>query len=109
MNKFFGICFALFLIQACSPGISTDAYRAPYGSIIQDTIINKEISTPTEVGTRTGEACAVGYFGIVATGDASVKAAAAAGGIAKVKAVDYRLDTLLGSVIAQTCTIVHGD
>ena len=94
------------LAIACSGGAG---YGAPSGSIIQDTTFNKDVSTSTPVGAKSGEACASGILGIISTGDASIKAAAAAGGITKVNAVDYRNDNLLGSVLAKTCTIARGD
>jgi hypothetical protein len=96
---------AVALGIACSGG----GYNAPSGSIIQDTTLNKDVSTSTAVGSKTGKACVTGYLGIVSSGDASVKAAAAAGGINKVNAVDYQNDNLLGSLIAKTCTIARGE
>jgi hypothetical protein len=100
-----GIAGSMALAIACSG----NTYEAPSGSILQNTTMNKDVSTATAVGAKTGEACASGILGIVATGDASIKAAAAAGGITKVNAVDYKNDNLLGSVLAKTCTIVRGD
>jgi hypothetical protein len=96
---------AVALAIACSGG----GYAAPNGSIMQDTTLNKDVSTATAVGSKTGKACVTGYVGIVSNGDASVKAAAAAGGINKVNAVDYQTNNLLGSLIATTCTIARGE
>jgi len=107
MTKYIALTavFAVALAIACSGG----GYNAPSGSILQNTTLNKDVSTATAVGGKTGEACVTGYLGIISSGDASVKAAAAAGGIAKVNAVDYKNDNLLGSLIAKTCTIARGD
>ncbi|TGN10215.1 TRL domain-containing protein [Leptospira ilyithenensis] len=107
MKKYIALTavFAVAIAIACSGG----GYNAPSGSILQDTTLNKDISTAAAVGSKSGEACTVGYLGIIASGDASVKAAAAAGGINKVNAVDYKNDNLLGSLIAKTCTIARGD
>lgn len=90
---------------ACSGG----GYAAPSGSIMQDTTLNKDVSTATGVGSKTGKACTSGILGIISSGDGGVKAAAAAGGVTTIKAVDYQNNNLLGSVLAETCTIVHGD
>lgn len=98
------IIFAVALAIACSGG-----YNAPNGSIMQNTTLNKDVSTASAVGSKSGEACTIGYLGIVSSGDASVKAAAAAGGINKVNAVDYKNENLLGSVMAKTCTIARGE
>ncbi|MBK9501397.1 MAG: TRL-like family protein [Leptospiraceae bacterium] len=107
MNKILvlGLTFALAAMIACSGG----GYSAPSGSIMQNTTLNKDVSTATALGSKKGEACAVGYLGIVSSGDAGVKAAATKGGINKVNAVDYQNDNLLGSVVQKTCTIAYGD
>ncbi|MCB1326570.1 MAG: hypothetical protein KDK35_15140 [Leptospiraceae bacterium] len=112
MNKVLGILVVLAIAAgvACSGG----GYSAPSGSIMQNTVLHTTSQDglqggPTDLGSRTGEACASGILGIISSGDAGVKAAAAAGGITTVKGIDYRNDNLLGSVLSNTCTIVHGD
>jgi hypothetical protein len=107
MNKVLGLALALSFAAAiaCSGG----GYAAPNGSIIQNTTLNKDVSTSTAVGGKSGEACVSGLLGIMSSGDASIKAAAAAGGISTVKSVDYKNDNLLGSVLTKTCTIANGD
>lgn len=108
MKKFIGLGMAAAVAVgiACSGG----GYVAPSGSIMQNTTLNlKKMQNETPVGSKTGEACAVGYLGIVSSGDAGIKTAAAKGSISKVYAIDYKNDNLLGSVIQKTCTVVHGD
>lgn len=58
-------------------------------------------------GTKTGEACASSILGAIATGDASVAAAMANGGIKEVAHVDHDIFGVLG-IYATTCTIVVG-
>ena len=108
MNKklLLTVALAIAAAIACSGG---GGYSVPSGSIMQSVTLNKDVSTATAVGSKTGEACATGYLGIISSGDAGVKAAAAKGGISKVNAVDYKSDNLLGSVIQKTCTIAYGD
>ena len=60
-----------------------------------------------EAATKTGEACASSILGLVATGDASVSAAKAEGGIKEVSHVDHDVFSVLG-IYATTCTIVVG-
>jgi hypothetical protein len=60
------------------------------------------------IGAKTGQATMTNYVGLVATGDASITAAAQNGGIKKVKTVDYHYDSILG-IINKTTTIVTGD
>lgn len=98
------ICFALLLASCTSAG-----YMAPYGSLYMDVTLNKDVTTPSRLGSREGTVCATGYLGLISKGDASIKAAAAVGGIMEVKAVDYRVSQTLGTVIVETCTIARGD
>jgi hypothetical protein len=58
-------------------------------------------------GTKTGEACVSSILGIVATGDGSISAAKAAGGITQVAHVDHDNFSVLG-LYAKTCTVVVG-
>jgi hypothetical protein len=65
-------------------------------------------ATSNEVGTKTGTACATSYVGVVALGDASIAAAAKAGGITKISSVDSDNTGIIG-VYAKNCTIVSGN
>ncbi|MEK7484659.1 MAG: TRL domain-containing protein [Planctomycetota bacterium] len=58
-------------------------------------------------GGKTGEA-KVGFIIGIVTGDASIKAAANAGGISDVKTVDYKIFNILG-VYGHVTTVVTGD
>jgi hypothetical protein len=57
--------------------------------------------------TKEGKACGQSILGWVATGDASVAAAKAAGGITTVASVDHSAKNILG-IIGEWCTIVKG-
>lgn len=59
------------------------------------------------LGNKEGKACAQAILGLVSTGDASVKAAAAAGGITNVMSVDHYTKSILG-ILGEYCTIVRG-
>jgi hypothetical protein len=59
------------------------------------------------VGAKEGRACAKSILGLVATGDASIKAAAAAGGITQINSVDHYTRNMLG-IMGDFCTIVRG-
>jgi hypothetical protein len=59
------------------------------------------------LGTKEGRACAQSFLGLIAQGDASIKAAAEAGGITKVGSVDHYTRNMLG-LIGEYCTIVRG-
>ncbi len=57
--------------------------------------------------TKTGKACAQSYLTMIATGDASVQAAKANGGITQVAEVDHSAKNILG-IFGEYCTIVKG-
>lgn len=64
-------------------------------------------ATENQVGKKKGEACATSILGIVTYGDASIRAAADAGGIKDLAAVDSSIRNILG-IVATHCTIVSG-
>ncbi len=76
------------------------------GIILNDTKFGWEATTNTDA-TKEGKACANTILGLVATGDASISAAKAAGGITQVAHVDHSAKSILG-IIAEFCTIVKG-
>jgi hypothetical protein len=95
--------FALMTLNGCAmvQGGSAAAMGGLYS----------EYKTPGAVGNgpsvKTGEACASSILGWVATGDASLKAAMTAGGIAEISYVDHNNFAVLG-IYAKTCTVVSG-
>jgi hypothetical protein len=62
----------------------------------------------TEPGSKTGRASASSILGLVATGDASARAAARDGNITKIRHADYHYMSVLG-LYTQFTTIVTGD
>lgn len=60
------------------------------------------------IGSKTGEAKCTSILGLIATGDASVEAAARAGGITKVMTVDHHSKNILG-LFAEFTTKVTGE
>ncbi len=75
------------------------------GALVNDSKFGGDAEGP--VGTKEGRACAKSYLGLVAKGDASIKAAAAAGGITNVTSVDHEVSHML--VVGDFCTIVRGN
>ncbi len=59
-----------------------------------------------QLGDKEGRACAKSYFAVFATGDASIKTAAANGGITNVMSVDHESRWIV--VFGEYCTIVRG-
>jgi len=58
------------------------------------------------LGTKEGKACATSVLALVSSGDASIEAAAKAGGITKVMSVDHQTKWTL--LFGEYCTIVRG-
>ena len=77
------------------------------GFIYLDTTAGENVSS-NDVGAKKGEACASSILGWVGTGDASITAAAKAGGITKISHVDSTASDILG-VYAEYCTLVYGN
>jgi hypothetical protein len=65
------------------------------------------VATSHEGSTKVGEASSTGILG-VATGDSSIKTAAANGGITRIHHVDYHTTTVMG-VYGKTTVRVYGD
>ncbi len=78
----------------------------PFDTVYTDAS-GPQLVTGNPVGKRKGEACASSVLGWVTTGDASVRAAADAGGITRIVSVEYAYQNVLG-VWAKYCTIVSG-
>ena len=97
-----GISAAAFSLAACqivaSPMQGTIFNETKYGNI----------ATAETATTKEGKACASSVLGWVATGDASIVAAKANGGITKVSSVDHYAKSILG-IYGEWCTIVKGN
>ena len=102
------VLFSLSLICA--------AYLSLTGCLIVDSPMKGWLFTEAKYGdtatdhataTKEGKACGQSILGAVATGDASVAAAKAAGGITTVASVDHTAKNILG-IIGEWCTVVKG-
>jgi hypothetical protein len=76
---------------------------------VKDPAQNLAVAVEPSPATKVGESSAMGIFGLIATGDASVDAAMKNGGITKVHHVDHKVDLVLGGLWMQTTTIVKGE
>jgi hypothetical protein len=75
--------------------------------VIWGNIATGESSDPARGATKEGKACADSILGLVARGDASVRAAKVNGGITEVTTVDHSARNFL-NIVAQWCTLVRG-
>jgi len=77
------------------------------GGFIYTDVSGPVAATGNSGGAKMGQASSMGIFGF-ATGDSSIKTAAANGGITKISHVDYHISGFLG-IYAKTVVTVYGD
>jgi len=75
------------------------------GVLVTDDVQWDSYSTG-KIGTKEGRACAKSYLALFATGDASIKTAAANGGITNITSVDHETKWIV--LFGEYCTIVRG-
>lgn len=105
------------LTLSCALGDPLDP--AGFGSVYTDVKANYNCRTGDSgciapnggkaLGSKVGTACHTSYVNIISSGDKSLKAAAAAGGINDVHSVDYSVTSVLGSIYINDCIIVSGE
>lgn len=98
----------LLLVPVILLGLAACAFQAqgaPAGLYVGAETGNH--ATNNTIGKKKGEACAMSILGLVTTGDAGIRAAAKAGGITNISAVDASHLNILG-IYQKYCTIVSG-
>lgn len=95
------ILLAVFLLSGCASVL-------PLGVIYTEVNVPVATGEPGSSYSKTGVSKVTSILGLVATGDASIKAAMADGKITKVKYVDYSAKNILG-VYGEYTTTVYGD
>ncbi len=96
--KFVVILLAVFMLAGCASYI-------PFGGFYVDGKMG--VQAAAGPATKTGRACMTSILGLVATGDASIEAAKAAGGITTVTNINYEVNNILG-IYGQYCLVVSG-
>lgn len=100
MKKILLACMSLGVLSSCS-------------DVMTSGMLYTNVTVPSGVtsapGNKVGKSSCVSVFGLVATGDASVKAAKNNGKITAVSSVDTHKQVLLMGLIARTTTIVTGN
>ena len=94
----------LLLVSACM------IVDAPIRGVVGTEVIWGDVAT-AEPGKpyagKEGKACAESILGLIAKGDASVRAAKANGGITEVSSVDHSARNFFG-IVGEWCTLVRG-
>lgn len=100
----------LTVVFACATVLYVSGCASPYPV----GVIYSEFKSPLAVTSNNGTALKVGtaecesYFGLIATGDASIEAAKKSVGITKVYHVDWQVKNVLG-VIGKYKVTVYGE
>ncbi len=99
--------FALSALCAALAGCATAS--APVNGLLYSNVSGPvQIGASADAPTKVGRATTRSILGLYAVGDASIQAAAKAGGISKIHHVDHETQTILG-VIADFTTVVYGN
>lgn len=96
------IAASSFVLNSCGIGAMPQPIGVVYANVADP------VAATTSTGTRTGEATATSYLGIVAIGDSSIAAAKANGHISTVSSVDVKRENILG-IISKYTTVVKGN
>ncbi len=98
------VCLAgALILGGCAAGMT------PVTGFLFSDVSGPLTATASTAGfNRMGQSEATSILGWVATGDASINAAARAGGISRIHHVDYHTQSILG-VYAKTTVTVYGE
>ncbi|MDD5081073.1 MAG: TRL-like family protein [Candidatus Omnitrophota bacterium] len=94
------VCVMAFSVTGC-------ASYLPTGCLYTEVTAPISVASTDVSYTKVGVSKSTSIFGLVATGDASLKAAMDNGGIKKIKHVEYSVKNILG--FGENKTIVYGD
>ncbi len=87
--------------------VSCSSVKSPINGAFYTDIKDGIAVTGNTGSSKVGTATATGYVGVIATGDASIEAAAKSAGITTIHHVDYHSTSLVGIINTYT-TIVYG-
>lgn len=102
MKKFFALAFVVAMFASCS------AVKSPVTGMFYTNVKDGMAVTSNAGSSKVGTAEVKGYLGIIATGDASIQAAAKEAGITRIHHVDYQSLSYVG-VYSSYTVIVYGE
>lgn len=103
-------CFRVLGAMSLVVGLSgCMIVESPIRGVVGTEVIWGDVTTgkPTPGDVKEGQACAESILGLVARGDASVRAAKEDGGIDEVFSVEHSARNFFG-VVGEWCTMVRG-
>jgi len=98
MMKYIALLGVVVMLAGC-------ASYMPHGMIYTEGKMG--VQAGSGAADKTGRACMTSILGLVATGDASLEAAKAAGGIKDIVSMNYEVKNILG-VWGEYCLVVKG-
>lgn len=107
MKKLIGYSSMVALLGLAAGCVAPMGTVGGLGGSIYTDVSGPVLATSRDQASKMGEATATGILGF-ATGDCSIKAAAASAGITKIQHVDYHTTTVLG-VYGKTTVTVYGE
>jgi hypothetical protein len=99
------------MLLACAAAVALSGCAmtsSPVSGLIYTDVQYGTSATSNEGSSKVGEASAKSILGIIATGDASIDAAAKNGGITKIHHVDVKASSVLG-IFATYTVVVYGE
>ena len=102
------IVAAVMLCAAFFTGCATYSQAPVIGLAYTEVSAPVAIGDGSTTGTKMGTSTVTSILGLVATGDASIRAAAKDGGITKIHYVDYESKSVLGLWSTYT-VVVYGE
>ena len=102
-----GLAIMAASLSGCSMIVDSPIKGVLGTEVIWGDIATGEKGSPAPGQLKTGKACAESILGLLARGDASVRAAKQDGNISDVTSVDHSARNLL-NIVGEWCTIVRG-
>jgi TRL-like protein family len=97
-----------FVVGLCGCMIVESPIRGVVGTeVIWGDVAVGTPSSPTAGTMKEGKACAESILGLIARGDAGVRAAKANGGISEVTNIEHSARNFFG-IVGEWCTLVRG-
>ncbi len=102
MKNFLIFAVVAFVLSSCAVASS------PVIGVLYTDVKAPIVATANPAGKKVGTAEATSILGVVATGDASIDAAAKQAGISRISHVDYKVTSILG-IFAKFTVFVYGE
>jgi hypothetical protein len=98
----------MILLGGCMVLAGCQPVSSPLVGLIYNDTKYGYIATSASGGLKEGRACATSFFSLFATGDASLTAAKAQGGLSVISHIDHSTTNILG-IYAKHCTLARGE